>query len=47
MNMKFKNPKMFKKTISTLNKVVVKLKNEKQGNGVTFKTMMENFDCFR
>jgi hypothetical protein len=47
MKMEFKNPKMFKKTISTLNKVVVKLKNEKQGNGVTFKTMMENFDCFR
>lgn len=45
--MEFKNPKMFKNSMKTLYRISELMKNEKKGDGKTFKTMMENFDCFR
>jgi len=47
MKMESKNPKMFKKSMSILLRITDSFENEKQGNGKTFKLMMENFDCFR
>jgi len=45
--MESKNPKMFKKSFTTIIRINESLKNGTHGNGKTFKMMMENFECFR